>query len=655
MPGSKDTQESKAMGPSPIPRPSLDHVPDCITTNPGITSTRRKSSISQVTVDELGDMLQSASVDLQENREQRRKQNYKSTALVTKTQKQSQEERRRQALAEQEKKRYQFTNHARKLALFSSGHNSSGESESGDEHTDDDDDEGDNDGEEDMSEDDESKGQEPTDNQHITKKSTGGTKKGPGILHTTSQEDLASKENLELKHKRRLSSGSESEEQNGKRSDQLMMPEVMTEIPIDLDVNYYVMPLPIGHRCYVISADGKTTARLPSGQLLAAPFESCLPAGSTQYRGNRRSDYCILDCVYSSVTRTFWTMDIMCWRGHPVYECETEFRFWWLHGKLAEIEALQEKWVLTQTREWKTGQAKKQRRLEKQAKYKQEKVATCATEEITTQIDMSSNTDGSTKTSAAAQLLPTSTANAMRKQFNHDHSQDYDNADDEADLECMDTEDSETSKQSGPSSKSYGDDPCQFWPIVFTPLPYFNASIDLVRLLAESMHRPGKSVIISSAESNQSTAYIGALDSSNASKTLLHTATITPVEDTIGPSKATALVDTTTQSSLPTRHLGTMALSGEIATAASLFPAHDYSQKARQDKTLCHECAAGLVFFNKKTMYVLGTTPLCGWVAMNDIGDVFFDEEGGVGPVPGTSAVEGREVEMEDALERIRI
>lgn len=98
-----------------------------------------------------------------------------------------------------------------------------------------------------------------------------------------------------------------------------------------------------------------------------------------------------------------------------------------------------------------------------------------------------------------------------------------------------------------------------------------------------------------------------------------------------------------------------MALSGEIATAASLFPAHDNAQKARQDKTLSYERAGGLVFFNKKTMYVLGTTPLCGWVAIEQIGDVFFGEEGGIGPVPGTSAVEGREVEMEDALERIRI
>lgn len=104
-----------------------------------------------------------------------------------------------------------------------------------------------------------------------------------------------------------------------------------------------------------------------------------------------------------------------------------------------------------------------------------------------------------------------------------------------------------------------------------------------------------------------------------------------------------------------TSTLGTMALSGEIATAASLFPAHDTKQKIRQDQTLVHERAAGLVFFNKKTMYVLGSTPLCGWVAMDQIGDVFFDDEGGIGPAPGTSAVEGREIEMEDALERIRI
>ncbi len=32
-------------------------------------------------------------------------------------------------------------------------------------------------------------------------------------------------------------------------------------------------------------------------------------------------DYTILDCIYSDVDRTYYILDVMCWRGHPVYDC----------------------------------------------------------------------------------------------------------------------------------------------------------------------------------------------------------------------------------------------------------------------------------------------------------------------------------------------
>ncbi|KAI9239442.1 MAG: hypothetical protein BYD32DRAFT_485719 [Podila humilis] len=673
----KDTQDNRPKGPSPVPLPSASHIPVSIagislsstlptsisttmshtTTTHATdashpmtttTTTRRTSTISQVAVDALGDLLESASVlSLPDTQEQRRKQSYKSTALIAKTLKQSQEERRRQALAEQAKKRYQFTNHARRLALFSSGQLSDEGSESEEEDDEDEESEEDEDDEDDEAKDEGTKSKKSKKAKSLKQEKDTITK--PNL---TGEEDSTTP--VPVKHKRRLSSGSESEaakggQKGGKRrdaadalspkkprlqktspktgrkkkkdrnlfSDQLMMPEVMTEIPIDLDSSYYIVPLPIGHRCFVISADGKTTARLPSGQLLVAPFESCLPAGSAAYRGNRRADYCILDCVYSSVTRTFWTLDIMCWRGHPVYECETEFRFWWLRGKLAEIETLQAKWISTQTKDWETGQAKKRNRRAKQAKRRQEKAAAAA-------MDLSDSIHAPEANGSKA-TLPSS-----RKQ--HD-GEDGDDGDDEAGFEGMDMEDFEPNSASvssvGSASKSHPSEPSKFWPVAFTPLPYFNASTNLVRLLAESMYHPN----------NVSSTTL--ISNGQGSGPSIPTMTPKPV-----PSEST---------SCSTSHLGTMALSGEIATAASLFPAHDNAQKARQDKTLSYERAGGLVFFNKKTMYVLGTTPLCGWVAIEQIGDVFFGEEGGVGPVPGTSAVEGREVEMEDALERIRI
>ncbi|KAF9924323.1 hypothetical protein BGZ67_009339 [Mortierella alpina] len=641
--------------------------------------------VSQATVEALGDLLlESASMQSALTaHEQRRKHSYKSNALISKTMRQSQEERRKIALKEQAKKRYQFTNHARKLALFASGEPSDGSS--GSEEQDQDEEEEDEDEEDEDNNHGDERDKEPGSGTAKKKKrsSKSASPSETGQQHT-GMSDLP--QGRMQTHKRRLSSGSEAESISGLKKeksgdhtalspkkprlqtaspkpsrkrkknknpfrDQLMIPEPMTEIPLDLDTSYYIVPLPIGHRCFIISADGKTMARLPSGQLLVSPFESCLPAGSSHYRGNRRSDYCILDCVYSSVTRTFWTLDIMCWRGHPVYECETEFRFWWLRGKLAEIESLQAKWVATQTKEWEQDLAKKRQKKAKQIKRRHEKAAVAAA---------SMNT---------APAIPPLEADLVLQE-------EVDDGDDEAGTEGMDMEDSE---QTGTApSTTTAAARRKFWPIVFTPLPYFNASVDLVRLLAESMYQPtplsplATQTVMHTGGNHTTSTFIPSLLLTTLSQTLpvapehySAKSSSTPIisesatchhSATAASSSASNKFSTTgMHASRETRLCGTMALSGEIATAASLFPAHDAAQVSRQNQALASEHAAGLVFFNKKTMYVLGTTPLCGWLTMDQIGDVFFGEEGGVGPVPGTSAVEGREVEMEDALERIRI
>lgn len=101
------------------------------------------------------------------------------------------------------------------------------------------------------------------------------------------------------------------------------------------------------------------------------------------------ADYTILDCIYSEVDRTYYILDVMCWRGHPVYDCpvrlvffarqfkntnlidlkiespawrtvflllvdpafviflllphqQTDFRFYWLQSKVQEADGLSE-------------------------------------------------------------------------------------------------------------------------------------------------------------------------------------------------------------------------------------------------------------------------------------------------------------------------
>ncbi|XP_048473129.1 snurportin-1 isoform X2 [Rhincodon typus] len=79
---------------------------------------------------------------------------------------------------------------------------------------------------------------------------------------------------------------------------------------------------------------GSTAAYTRSG-FCVNRFPSLLPGGNRQNSATGK-DYTILDCIYSEVNRTYFVLDVMCWRGHPVYDCQTEFRFFWLQSKLEE-------------------------------------------------------------------------------------------------------------------------------------------------------------------------------------------------------------------------------------------------------------------------------------------------------------------------------
>ncbi|XP_069758911.1 snurportin-1 isoform X3 [Narcine bancroftii] len=79
---------------------------------------------------------------------------------------------------------------------------------------------------------------------------------------------------------------------------------------------------------------GSTAAYTRSG-FCVNRFPSLLPGGN-RHNSALGKDYTILDCIYSDVNRTFFVLDVMCWRGHPVYDCQTEFRFFWLQSKLQE-------------------------------------------------------------------------------------------------------------------------------------------------------------------------------------------------------------------------------------------------------------------------------------------------------------------------------
>ncbi|NXP10608.1 SPN1 protein, partial [Thinocorus orbignyianus] len=123
-------------------------------------------------------------------------------------------------------------------------------------------------------------------------------------------------------------------------ANQLMLSEWLVDVPSDLEQEWVVVVCPVGKRALVVASRGTTAAYTKSG-FCVNRFPSLLPGGNRH--NSSEKVYCILDCIYSEVKQTYYILDVMCWRGHPVYDCQTDFRFFWLFSKIQEEEGLGEK------------------------------------------------------------------------------------------------------------------------------------------------------------------------------------------------------------------------------------------------------------------------------------------------------------------------
>lgn len=121
-------------------------------------------------------------------------------------------------------------------------------------------------------------------------------------------------------------------------ANQLMLSEWLVDIPLNLDTDWLMVVCPVGKRSLIVASKGSTAAYTKSGYCVNR-FPSFLPGGN-RHNSAMGKDYTILDCIYSEMDRTYYILDVMCWRGHPVYDCPTEFRFYWLQSKVQETGGL---------------------------------------------------------------------------------------------------------------------------------------------------------------------------------------------------------------------------------------------------------------------------------------------------------------------------
>ncbi|NWI90193.1 SPN1 protein, partial [Pitta sordida] len=124
-------------------------------------------------------------------------------------------------------------------------------------------------------------------------------------------------------------------------ANQLMLSEWLVDVPSDLEHEWVVVVCPVGKRALVVASRGTTAAYTKSG-FCVNRFPSLLPGGN-RHNSTGAKVYSILDCIYNEAQQTYYILDVMCWRGHPVYDCQTDFRFFWLSSKLQEEEGLGEK------------------------------------------------------------------------------------------------------------------------------------------------------------------------------------------------------------------------------------------------------------------------------------------------------------------------
>ncbi|KAJ8436864.1 hypothetical protein Cgig2_026188 [Carnegiea gigantea] len=118
-----------------------------------------------------------------------------------------------------------------------------------------------------------------------------------------------------------------------------MLPEWMIDVPDRLSQDWFVLARPAGKRCFVVSMNGTTVSRLRNGSVLHH-FPSALPCGArTRENSGSAQSYCILDCIFHEMDQTYYVIDMVCWRGYSLYDCNAEFRFFWLNSKLAESGA----------------------------------------------------------------------------------------------------------------------------------------------------------------------------------------------------------------------------------------------------------------------------------------------------------------------------
>jgi snurportin-1 len=119
--------------------------------------------------------------------------------------------------------------------------------------------------------------------------------------------------------------------------DQLMQSEWLVDVPEDFSENWTAVLCPVGRRSLIVAGDGKTLHFSRSGHFVSC-FQSMLPGGRRVQSNSGLVT--LLDCIHLPEKGVFYVLDAMAWGVMSLYDCDTQFRRFWISSKLEETPDL---------------------------------------------------------------------------------------------------------------------------------------------------------------------------------------------------------------------------------------------------------------------------------------------------------------------------
>ncbi|XP_004930244.1 snurportin-1 [Bombyx mori] len=118
----------------------------------------------------------------------------------------------------------------------------------------------------------------------------------------------------------------------------LMISEWMVEKPSDFAQNWYVVPCPKGSRVLIVANNGRTKLYNKYGRF-RLDTKTLLPGGHPN-KGYQKTDCCVLDGFYDSLSNSVYILDLLAWNNQAMTDGETDFRHFWLQTQVFIIQGL---------------------------------------------------------------------------------------------------------------------------------------------------------------------------------------------------------------------------------------------------------------------------------------------------------------------------